>query len=133
MKTRFLIIVCLLLVPASHIRLNAVEIEWKTVSGDIQIKAENSSVSSVRVLKGKGRVRGSAVKLGKPSCIRLRCEVQDPITTPGPNSTIISVGNGANSFSFFLRDVNATSPIWIPEYQVVVLTDCVSLSYDEVV
>ncbi|MBR5431741.1 MAG: hypothetical protein IK119_05100, partial [Bacteroidales bacterium] len=52
---------------------------------------------------------------------------------PGPNSTIISVANGAESFSFFLRDVNAASPIWIPEYQVVVLPDGVSMSYDEVV
>ena len=133
MKTRILIIVCLILASASHIRLNAVEVEWKTVSGEIEIKAENSSVSSVRVLKGKGRVRGCAVKVGRPSCVRLRCDIQNPVTSPGPNSTIISVGNGANSFSFFLRDVNATSPIWIPEYQVIVLPDGVSLSYDEVV
>lgn len=133
MKTRIAILLCLLLIPVSNIRLHAVEVEWKTASGEIDIKAENGTVSSVKVLKGKGRVRGCTFKVGKPACVRLRCEVRDPVTTLGPNSTIISVGNGKNSFSFFLRDVNATSPIWIPEYQVVVLPDGLSLSYDEVV
>ena len=132
MKIRIVLII-LLLIAAYNLRLNAVEVEWKTVSGEVEIKAENGSVASVKVLKGKGRVKGCSVKVSRPSCVRLRFEVQDPVTSPGPNSTIISVGNGANSFSFFLRDVNATSPIWIPEYQVVVLPDGVSLSYDEVV
>ena len=108
-------------------------IEWKSVVGEVEIKAENGSVSSVMLLKGKGRIRGCTIKVGKPSCVRLRCGIQDPSTSLGPNSTIISIGNGDDSFSFFLRDVNATSPIWIPEYQVVVLPDGVSMSYDEVV
>ena len=133
MKTRIAILLCLLLMPAAFFRLDAIEIEWKAASGNVEIKAQNGSVSSVRVLKGKGRVRGCAVKVGRPSCLRLRCEVQDPVTSIGPNSTIISVVNGATSFSFFPRDVNEASPIWIPEYQVVVLPDGVSLSYDEVV
>lgn len=131
MKTRIFIIVLLLL--ACQFRLNAVEVEWKTASGEVEIKAANGTVPSVTVLKGKGRVKGCGVKVRKPSCLRLRFDVQDPVTAPGPNSTIISVVNGAESFSFFLRDVNATSPIWIPEYQVVVLPDGVSMSYDEVV
>ena len=133
MRTRIAILLCLLLIPASHIGLNAFEIEWKNVKGVVEIKAENGSVSAVKVLKGKGRAKGSAVKVGKPSCLRLRCEVGDPVTSVGPNSTIVSVVNGSESFSFFLRDVNATFPIWIPEYQVVVLPDGVSMSYDEVV
>jgi hypothetical protein len=131
MKKRILIIICLLL--ACQFRLNAVEVEWKTASGEIEIKAVNGTVPSVTVLKGNGRVKGCAVKVRKPSCLRLRFDVQDPVTVPGPNSTIISVVSGAESFSFFLRDVNAASPIWIPEYQVVVLPDGVSMSYDEVV
>ena len=133
MKTRIVILLCLLLILACHIRLSAFEIEWKTLSGEVEVKAENGSVASVQLLKGKARVRGCSVKAGKPSCVRLRCEVKDPVTSLGPNSTIISVGNGPDSFSFFLRDVNATSPIWIPEYQVVVLPNGVSMSYDEVV
>ena len=133
MKTRLIILLFLFLVPSCLLPIKAVEIEWKAVSGGVKIKADNGSVSSVQILKGKGRVRGCTVKIGKPSCVRLRCDVQDPVTSTGPNSTIISVGNGPDSFSFFLRDVNATSPIWIPEYQVVVLPDGVSMSYDEVV
>lgn len=133
MKTRLIILLFLFLVPSCLLPIKAVEIEWKAVSGGVKIKADNGSVSSVQILKGKGRVRGSVVKVGKPSCIRLRCEIQDPVTSIGPNSTVISVGNGSESFSFFLRDVNTTSPIWIPEYQVVVLPDDFSLSYDEVV
>lgn len=133
MKTRVLLLLCLLLAPAFPIRLNAFEIEWRTVSGNVELKAENGSVASVKLLKGKGRVKGCAVKVSKSSCVRLRCDIQDAVTAQGPNSTIVSVGNGDNSFSFFLRDVNETSPIWIPEYQVVVLPDGVSLSYDEVV
>lgn len=130
MKTRILTI-CLLL--AFQIQLSAVEVEWKTTSGEVEIKAVNGSVPSVTVLKGKGRVKGCTVKVGKPSCVRLGFEVKDAVTSQGPNATIISVVNGAESFSFFLRDVNASSPIWIPEYQVVVLPDGVSMSYDEVV
>lgn len=133
MKTRLIILLFLFLVPSCLLPIKAVEIEWKAVSGGVKIKADNGSVSSVQILKGKGRVRGSSVTVGKPSCIRLRCEIQDPVTSIGPNSTVISVGNGSESFSFFLRDVNATSPIWIPEYQVVVMPDGSPLSYDEVV
>ncbi len=133
MKTSLIILLFLFLVPSCLLPIKAVEIEWKAVSGGVKIKADNGSVSSVQILKGKGRVRGSSVTVGKPSCIRLRCEIQDPVTSIGPNSTIISVGNGSESFSFFLRDVNATSPIWIPEYQVVVMPDGSPLSYDEVV
>lgn len=133
MKKLLPLLSCLLLMLACQVRARAVEIEWKTLSGDVGIEATDGSMSSVTILKGKGRVKGGSVKIGKPSCVRVRCELLNPVTSPGPNSTIVSVRNGRESFSFFLRDVNATSPIWIPEYQVVVLPDGVSLSYDEAV
>lgn len=59
--------------------------------------------------------------------------VKDPSIGYGPEATIISIKNGAESFSFFLRDVNSESPIWIPEYGVVVLPASDSRSYEEVV
>ncbi len=124
---------CLLLTLVLPVRLGAFEIEWKALGGEVGIQAENGSVSGVTVLKGKGRVKGGTVKTGKPACVRIRCDVRDAVTSPGPGATVVSVLHGPESFSFFLRDVNATSPIWIPEFQVVVLPDGVSLSYDEAV
>ena len=126
-------LLCLILIQALLIRLNAFEIEWKALSGEVSIEAFNGSVSTVKLVKGRVRAKGGVIKAVKPSCVRLRCGIDNPVTSMGPNSTIISIGNGAESFSFFLRDVNAQSPIWIPEYQVVVLPDGVSMSYDETV
>ena len=130
---RLVFLSCLLLVILSQARLGAFEIEWKALSGEVTVKAENGSVPGMTLLKGKGRVKGCTLKAGKPSGVRIRCDVLDAVTRPGPGATVISVAHGAESFSFFLRDVNAESPIWIPEFQVVVLPDGLAMTYDEVV
>ena len=130
---RLVFLSCLLLVMVPQARLAAFEIEWKALSGEVTVKAENGTVPGMTVLKGKGRVKGCTLKAGKPSGVRIRCDVLDAVTRPGPGATVISVVHGTESFSFFLRDVNAESPIWIPEFQVVVLPDGLAMTYDEVV
>ena len=73
---RLVFLSCLLLVMVSQARLGAFEIEWKALSGEVTVKAENGSVPGMTILKGKGRVKGCTLKAGKASGVRIRCDVE---------------------------------------------------------
>ncbi|MHB9033210.1 MAG: hypothetical protein ACYC6L_09195 [Anaerolineae bacterium] len=51
---------------------------------------------------------------------RLTLEVDGACTEIGPFATVVNVRTEVNPFSFFLRDVSAANPIYIPQYGVVV-------------
>lgn len=111
----------------------AIEIEWKAPGKEIGINVENGQVSSIAAVKGAARIRNANIQMRKAGALRVRCVIEDERLGIGPEATIVSIDNGAQSFSFFLRDVNGDSPIWIPEYQVTVLPDGDARSYGQVV
>lgn len=59
-------------------------------------------------------------------------EVSDCNIATGAFPTIINVVTDNNPFSFFLRDVNEECPIYIPEFNVAVVPDGDSRSFEEV-
>lgn len=109
------------------------EIEWAKAGKEISISAENGRVAGITALKGSARVRETAIHVRKADALRLQCRIEDENMNLGPGSTIVSITNGSESFSFFLRDVNSGSPVWIPEYQVTVLPEGDGRSYSQVV
>ncbi|MCQ2143184.1 MAG: hypothetical protein MJY56_03850 [Bacteroidales bacterium] len=92
-------------------------VEWNSAPGKVSVSARNGGDVTVK-------------KVGK---LRRACVVSDALTASGPGATVVRVDAISGSFSFFLRDVPSESPIWIPEYGVVVLPGDDGRSYDEVV
>ena len=63
---------------------------------------------------------------------RVAIEVRNVKLGPGPGATIVSVRSRGASFSFFLRDVNADSPIYIPAYGLAVTESTDRRSYEQI-
>ena len=55
------------------------------------------------------------------------------LLAPGARGTISKVETGEFAFSFFLRDVRADWPVWVPEYGVAVTTSSDLRSYQEII
>lgn len=59
-------------------------------------------------------------------------EILDAKTAPGAPATRVTVKAGPAHFTFFLRDVSAAWPIWIPQYGAAVTTDADVRSYEQI-
>lgn len=74
-----------------------------------------------QILKGKGDFYKNEFQIKASDYIKIRFEIEDENIDVGSNSTIVSIKINENKFSFFLRDVKNSYPIYIPEYQVLIL------------
>lgn len=86
--------------------------------GKLSVSGKNAEIECVSV-NGK-----PADALQLPSCdteARITADISCDSLDPGPYGTLVRVCSDAASFSFFLRDVNASYPIYIPEYGVAVV------------
>ncbi|RIH67304.1 hypothetical protein D1164_01350 [Mariniphaga sediminis] len=99
----------------------------KNVSGSIKINRGN--ITSLHVEKGE--TSGNSFYLTGEEEARLTVEVTGFNNAYGPSPTVISVKTPDHPFSFFLRDVNAGYPIYIPAYKVAVVVDKDNRSYAE--
>ncbi len=78
-----------------------------------------------RKAPGKGRIEISNGRLASPSAFkgnetRLDIKIKDAQGDMGAHATLINVSTEAASFSFFLRDVTRSAPVWIDAYGVAV-------------
>ena len=94
-------------------------IEWKNSNIRGEIVANNGRISNVTALNGT--IKGNSFNLPKTSKARLTVEVSDYNNELGPDPTVISVKTSDHSFSFFLRDITKQSPVFISDYNVVLL------------
>jgi len=117
MNIKRICLIGLLLIPiACYGEKAGFNIVWKRISENSSVQAQFADLVQVKRIKGK------------TTCLLDNVNIQ-----PGPNATIVNVLNGEKSFSFFLRDVSSRYPIWIPEYEVVVLPAEDKRNYGEVV
>jgi hypothetical protein len=63
---------------------------------------------------------------------RLALTVAGAHLGPGAHATLLIVENNYRSFTFFLRDVNSTSPLYVPDCAAAVTTANDPRSYDEI-
>jgi len=103
----------------SHI---CVHIEWKDAPLSIGLNADYGTLTNVAIVHGEGVVfEGGVRPSGGP--LRLALLLDNANLGIGPYPSRISVVAENCGFTFLLRDVRATTPIWIPEYGVVVTTE----------
>jgi hypothetical protein len=104
------------------LRNRQVAIEWPGLHSRGRIEVANGRCVRVELVRGAGKVDRDSFALSSDGDARLLVSVSDVKESPGSGPTIVTVRTERHPFSFFLRDVSAEYPIYIPEYHVVVTT-----------
>lgn len=109
----------------------SISVLWKSgaVSGNITV----TNVGTLDSLSGADSVSGAAFSFTESEGRRLNAAFDGAKLEPGNSATIIGVRTEKNPFSFFLRDVCACAPIYIPEYNVIVTEESDARGYCEIV
>ncbi len=105
-------------------------IEWKNSNIRGEITATNGKINKITV--SKGTIKGNSFRIPVNAKARLTVEVSDYNNAPGPDPTVISVKTSGQSFSFFLRDIHNDCPVFIPDYNVVILAEEENRSFTEI-
>jgi hypothetical protein len=114
-------------------RAAQVRIEWKdgaSVSGTVQL--QHGTLTKAELAAGKGKVKGNAFQLTSGGSAGILIGIDSIRNEYGTGATVVSVKTAKNPFSFFLRDVIVGSPIFLPDYGVVVLNVTDKRSYLDV-
>jgi hypothetical protein len=109
-----------------------IAVEWNSGRPQGQIKILNGKLGRLALAVGKGRVTGPNFSFTGDGSCRLKLVVSEARTRPGSDSTIVTVQTRKNPFSFFLRDVTADNPIYIPGFGVFVTAASDTRSYTEI-
>jgi len=109
-----------------------VAIVWERgpVSGALTVANGNRVTQTVAV--GKGDAGGEHFSIGLSGPCRIEVEIDQARLDPGSNATLVTVATDEQPFSFFLRDVKAERPIFIPAYGVAVTDAGDKRSYAEI-
>jgi hypothetical protein len=99
----------------------SVAILWKKAPVKADVEVVEGKLGSLVIAKNQGKVTGSRVRIASKDSVRLTVRVDAAKIGPGANSTLVQVGAGEKSFTFFLRDVNSTNPVFIPLFGVMVV------------
>ena len=83
-----------------------------TVEGMIAL-TNTGRITSLKAF-GEGKAQGDAFSLTGDA--RLHVDVGEAMLEIGSFATVVNVRTKTNPFSFFLRDVCAENPIYIPQY-----------------
>ena len=111
-----------------------IAIEWKGLSPDGQIVVSDGTLEKLQVVRGQGVIQASDRFRGQQGgSLRLGLQINGTEIQYGKGGTIVTVADKEHPFSFFLRDVNRSFPIYIPAYGVMVTTADDPRNYDEVV
>jgi len=79
----------------------------------------------------EGAASGNSFEFTKEGA-RLLIFVRDAVVGKGSGATIVTIRTDADAFSFFLRDINSSNPVYIPEYGVIVTAQDDTRSFDAV-
>ena len=105
---------------------------WPNTRPRGTIEVINGQLKDLKIIKGKGRVKGNLFEFKNIGDSRLEVTLANVQNIPGSNATRITVRTDQNPFTFFLRDVNKEYPIYMPKYYVVITSGDDLRSYGEV-
>lgn len=93
---------------------------WRAGPGEGRIEIRNGILEDMQISAGRCSAADGSFQSEGAEAVRLTITVGDAHVSPGAHSTRVTVRSETHAFSFFLRDVTAEWPIWIPEYGVAV-------------
>ncbi len=109
-----------------------VAVVFRAGPGRGSLAVAHGALAALKVAAGRGGARGGAFDLPPDRPARLEVAVAGARLQPGAFATRVSIVTRATPFSFFLRDVNAQTPILIPEYGVAVIPAADPRDYEAV-
>lgn len=109
-----------------------IRIVWahEKVRGRIEIA--RGRIASMRG-NGQGTAGRGRFALSRSGGCALEADIRGARQAPGANATLVTVRERRGVFSFFLRDVSAECPVWLPEYGVAVTGASDGRDYGEIV
>lgn len=108
-----------------------IAIEWKSGPVKANVTVVHGQLQSVRIVKGKGRVPGKGQVRGDGP-LRVECRIANAQLKAGAFATRLSVTGKPHAFTCFVRDINRTHPIYIPDYGVIITEGADRRSYAEI-
>lgn len=109
-----------------------IAIEWQNERPAGYIEVLNGKLENIVLSKGRGKVRENQFEFSSQGVNRMEIGLKDVKTGSGSGATVLSIHTGNKSFSFFLRDVSADYPVYIPQYNVVVCQSGDNRSYQQI-
>jgi hypothetical protein len=111
---------CLLTAATGWADSRSIALEWMGASPSGKLVVENGRLGALKIARGQGRIEQSAFSFSAQQDCRLEVGIDDVHVQEGSDATLVHVQTDRHPFSFFLRDVNAQTPMVVPAYQVVV-------------
>lgn len=93
---------------------------WGTGEPRGTIEIQNGALLSLAAGDAGTSVLGTNFTCAGEGNHRLELRLRELKLLPGPGASRVTVRNGEHSFTFFVRDVTADYPVYIPEYAVIV-------------
>lgn len=119
-KLLILVILVFIYSKGAHSQsLTSFEIEWENFRPKGKVEVKNGELHSIEIIRGTGKVSIDSLSITTNNC-RVRVNVSHKPLAYGSNSTIVFLNLNKKSFSFLLRDVVNTYPIYSPYFNVAV-------------
>lgn len=101
--------------------VSTIRILWNKsgISGNIEV--HNGELCRMQVIGSDRAVRGDGFRIVGRQFPGLELQIASPDLAPGPEPTLVTVRTSAHAFSFFLRDVQDSCPIYLPCYGAIVV------------
>lgn len=115
-----------------HDDVRKISVLWEKGNPSGLIEVSNGTLAALKVTAGKGKIKNDLFEFRSPGDSRLEIAINNFNIDPGPNPTIVSVVSDKNPFSFFLRDINESNPVFIPEYNIIVTSREDNRSYESI-
>jgi len=100
--------------------LENITIKWQGVRPVGSIEILNGELVKLVVQQGKAKISSNQFRFNQAGSNSIGLVLRNINVNPGSGATVVTVRNGSESFSFFLRDVTHDYPIYIPAYNSVV-------------
>lgn len=110
----------------------SVSILWRQQCQQGTIHVSNGDLKKLTVTCGEGEIDVNRFMARSDSYVRILVDISSARLNPGSEATRVSILNADCPFTFFLRDVNSSNPIYIPEYDVIVTDSTDSRDYFQV-
>jgi hypothetical protein len=113
-----LMLTILFFIPVAYSTTCRVAVLWEKAPGKGRVQVVNGCLHEMKV-NGKP-VCGDAFDFMADSSARLEISVADTHLAPGAFPGMVTIWSATNPFTFILRDISCSHPVYIPEYGVVV-------------
>jgi hypothetical protein len=110
----------------------SVRVLWRDPPAAGRVEVLHGALGAIELDPQRGRVDGDHYTFVPVEQASLTLRLRQVISSPGAGATIVTIGAGADAFSFFVRDVTADFPIILPRQAVAVTTDGDPRTYQQI-